>query len=137
LQIAHLKDDIIVPDYCALGESKNVEINAWFGPSNTVSPTHYDPKHNLLAQVFGTKLVRLYPSSESELLQPFPPESILFNTSQLDLEDPLLFEKHDSFKHAKYCEFLLPPGTMLYMPPKWWHFVKSLSPSFSVSFWFE
>lgn len=34
-----------------------------------------------------------------------------------------------------YCDVVLRPGQMLYIPPGWWHFVRSLSVSFSVSFW--
>ena len=37
------------------GESEDwisrVKINCWFGPMGTVSPMHFDPEHNLLAQV--------------------------------------------------------------------------------------
>lgn len=50
-----MKEDIRVPEYCCLSKdydnSCDPDINAWFGPANTVSPLHYDPKDNLLAQV--------------------------------------------------------------------------------------
>uniref|UniRef100_A0A2P2L7T1 Transcription factor n=2 Tax=Rhizophora mucronata TaxID=61149 RepID=A0A2P2L7T1_RHIMU len=30
---------------------------------------------------------------------------------------------------------ILEEGEMLYIPPRWWHYVRSLTTSFSVSFW--
>ncbi|KAF2626244.1 Clavaminate synthase-like protein [Macroventuria anomochaeta] len=48
-----------------------------------------------------------------------------------------LEEQFPGFGQAKYVEGVLGPGECLYLPPGWWHYVKSLSPSFSVSFWFN
>jgi len=138
-QIEELRDDIIIPDYCCIptssDEDPQVDINCWFGPQGTVSPCHHDPKHNLLVQVRGRKYIRLYPAHTSQCL--YPRDNLLTNTSQVDVENP----DHKKFPRfaamdAQFCrQLILEPGDVLYIPPKHWHFVRSLDVSFSVSFW--
>jgi [protein]-arginine 3-hydroxylase / protease len=81
----------------------------------------------------GQKYIRLYSHTETEKLYPHP-STLLANTSQVDLDIP----DHDSFPlfaAAEYRECVLQPGEMLFIPPRFWHYVRSLSVSFSVSFW--
>ena len=135
-QIPELKRDICIPDYCCISSSDDdVDVNAWFGPQGTVSPLHYDPKRNLLAQVVGSKYVRLYEKSQTDFLYAHRSD-MLKNTSQVDVECVDVAE-HPLFCDAVYWDGVLKEGEMLYIPPMCWHFVKSLSVSFSVSFWWE
>ncbi|KAG0031799.1 hypothetical protein BGZ81_000569 [Podila clonocystis] len=163
-QIPRLRRDIDIPDYCMIeprfqrgyNPPDDILLNAWFGPRGTVSPMHTDPYHNLLAQVVGHKYVRLYAPSESAMLYAFgagatsgdegeeekqekqekqEQETMLGNTSQVDVEHPDLL-RHPLFAEAEYVEAILGPGDVLYIPFEWWHYIRSLSTSFSVSFWF-
>ncbi|KAG9304751.1 hypothetical protein G9A89_003925 [Geosiphon pyriformis] len=150
-QIPRLKEDISIPDYCfvdtltsvAINSTSNVYyqppsdviINAWLGPKGTISPMHTDPYHNLLAQVVGKKYIRLYGPEETPNVYPFAQDNFLKNTSQVDIESPD-YSQFPKFPSAHYVECVLSPGELLYIPPGWWHYVRSLSVSFSVSFWF-
>ncbi|BFZ13538.1 hypothetical protein BsWGS_16577 [Bradybaena similaris] len=134
-QIWELRDDISVPVYCCLGQEQDVDINAWFGPAGTVSPLHQDPKHNFLCQVMGKKYVRLYSHEHTDALYPYS-SRLLHNTSQLDLDVPEL-DQFPKCACTPGLEYVLSPGDMLYIPPRWWHYLKSLSVSFSVSFWWQ
>ncbi|CAA6675080.1 unnamed protein product [Spirodela intermedia] len=132
-QVQELRNDIMVPDYCFTGGGEIQSINAWFGPAGTVTPLHHDPHHNLLAQVVGRKYVRLYPASISAELYPYT-ETMLSNSSQVDLDD-VDPQRFPNVQALQFVDCILEEGEALYIPPKWWHYVRSLTPSFSVSFW--
>lgn len=139
-QITELKRDILIPEYCFLTEKSRITSNApdvkvWLGPKGTISPMHQDPKHNLLCQVFGYKKIILASPLYSEYLYRFDGD-MLKNSSQIDAEH-LDFDKFPLLRKVKFYEFNLYPGEIIYIPPKWWHYVRSLDTSFSVSFWWD
>ncbi|KAF1349809.1 hypothetical protein BDV97DRAFT_296160 [Delphinella strobiligena] len=137
--------------------------NAWLGPAGTISTMHTDPYHNILCQVVGHKYIRLYPPSETPKLYPRGIDEAgvnMENTSHVDISlarkllEPLTADGVEAsaqldesraefdasfplFKDAKYIEGILAPGECLYIPVGWWHYVESLSTSFSMSFWWN
>ena len=57
------------------------------------------------------------------------------NVSEVDVEAPDL-SRHPLFAEAAYEEVVLRPGEMLFIPARTWHYVRGLSTSWSISFWF-
>ncbi|CAG9937267.1 unnamed protein product [Clonostachys rosea f. rosea IK726] len=157
-QIPALRNDLLVPDFCWSDAPKHPsdpamdhptldtpQLNAWFGPAKTITPLHTDGYHNILCQAVGTKYLRLYPP-------PRPPEHgvNMSNTSALDvgvlegwdplpegMDERMLEEVREELRGVEYTECILGPGDALYIPIGWWHYVRSLSVSFSVSFWWN
>jgi [protein]-arginine 3-hydroxylase / protease len=132
-QIPILRKDFTIPDYCAISSDIPV-IKAWIGNAGTISTMHTDDKHNLLCQIVGEKLIILAAPTESENLYPY--EGLLHNTTKIDAEN-VDFEKFPLAKNVKFLKLILRSGEMLYIPKLYWHYVRSLSPSISISFWFD
>ena len=135
-QIPQLRRDFTVPALCGDGLQ---HMNAWLGPEGTVTPLHYDSYDNVLTQVVGHKYVRLYDASQTKHL--YPREGggggidAQGNVSAVDIEAPDLV-RFPEFGRAVGYECVLGPGEGLYIPAGCWHHVRSLSPSWSISFWF-
>ena len=69
-------------------------------------------------------------------LQSFVMSLDVQSIAQVDVESPDL-TKYPEFSRAEAREFLLHPGQTLYIPPRCWHYVRSIDISFSVSFWWD
>lgn len=57
------------------------------------------------------------------------------NISNVDVEAPDL-TAHPAFANATFTQAVLQPGEVLFIPARCWHYVRSLSTSISVNFWF-
>ncbi|KOO24024.1 lysine-specific demethylase 8 [Chrysochromulina tobinii] len=135
-QIPRLRRDFAIPALLAGGVQ---HMHAWLGPEGTVTPLHFDSYDNVLVQVVGHKLVSLFDSGQTPRL--YPKEGggtgvdAQGNVSAVDVEAPDM-GRFPEFAHAVGYECVLGPGEGLYIPAGCWHHVRSLSPSWSISFWF-
>lgn len=123
-----LYEDIeIFPEYLNPQETAG-RVFFWYGPAGTITPLHHDPVNILLAQVSGRKLVKMISPNQTPLMYNY-----VGVFSKVDGEKPD-YEKYPLYKQVKITEFILEPGEVLFIPVGWWHHVKALEPSISVSF---
>ena len=126
-------------DACNKGRGIS-RVNVWFGSEGTVTPLHFDSYDNLLVQIVGHKYVRLYAPDQTEFLYASSSSEATMaqqNISPVDVEDEARWrEEFPLFAQAAFTETVLGPGDTLFLPEGHWHYVRSLSPSFSLNFWF-
>ncbi|KAJ3291655.1 Lysine-specific demethylase 8 [Rhizoclosmatium sp. JEL0117] len=147
-QIPQLRDDIDIPRFCSAHTPEDDAtpfdceyrhdplVSAWFGPAGTVSPLHNDPYHNVLAQIVGSKYIRIYDAKDTDAV--YPESNRLGHNSRVDIDAPFseIRSKFPLFVDAPCWQTILKEGELLYMPRHVWHYVRSLETSFSASFWF-
>jgi hypothetical protein len=100
----------------------------WMGGASTVTPLHHDSSNILFGQVYGRKHVRLIPPFE---IANVGNERSCF--SSIDIDNPDL-ERFPAFRDVCVLEAVVEAGDFLLLPIGWWHAVRSLEPSISLSF---
>ncbi len=106
------------------------EIQFYFGGTGGAFPIlHYDvlASHAYLFQIYGRKKFIVFGPDQTPYLYLKPR-----NFSEVNVEKPDL-EKFPLFKQAKATTFILEPGEFLFVPSKWWHTTKMLTPSITLS----
>ena len=120
-----LDDMVIFPEYL---NPKENWMFLWYGPKGTYTPVHHDSMNIFMAQVKGRKSIKLAPAAEMDLV---------YNHwgvySHVDFENPdyNLFPK---LRDATILDVMLNPGEVLFLPAGWWHSVRSLDMSITVTF---
>jgi lysine-specific demethylase 8 len=134
-QIPALRDAVVEnPPLCGPDGPSNVYF--WLGTGGTRTPLHFDSYDNLFVQLVGAKYLRIYDQSESgKLYVNKSGYGLQGNMSDVDCEKED-FSKHSLAETAKFQEVLLRPGDAIYIPSRTWHYVRSLSTSVSINYWF-
>jgi Cupin-like domain len=101
--------------------------NFWLGPKGTVTPLHHDPSNILFMQIWGEKLFKF--------ISPLQTPDIYNDLgvfSSIDPENPDL-ARYPLFANCDVIEEVIAPGDVLFIPVGWWHHVRGLSASLSLS----
>ncbi len=115
-----------LPDFL-LADNKGDATYLWLGPRGTVTPLHHDVINIFYFQLYGRKQFIL--AAPEELPFVYNRQGVY---SDVDPETPDL----DSFPHYQRIQtttVTLDAGQALFVPVGWWHHVRSLDVSISVS----
>jgi hypothetical protein len=103
------------------------DVKLLFGPAHTVTPLHHDDKNNVIVQVRGRKVVRLYPPWVSEYMAQTEPWYAGVESDGSECSGRLP-------QHVKEVRLTLTPGDALFIPVGWWHGVKAEDVSITMAF---
>ena len=136
--LSFLKEDVSVPELAlAVSDENTILSNCWIGTRNTITELHRDSYENLFVQVCGSKYIRLYAPNQAKNLYVSSGSSHAAqgNCSAVTCENEDL-TAHPLHEKSEYTDCVLHPGDVLYIPSDWFHYLRALTPSASVNFWF-
>lgn len=129
-EVPQLQKDFSYPDF-GLKLMKGLPM-LFFGGRDSHTFMHYDID---LANIFhfhfeGKKLIILFDQKQNNYLYKIPHS--LITREDIDFSNPD-FEKWPALKKAQGYKTELSHGEILYMPEGYWHYMKYLTPGFSMS----
>jgi ribosomal protein L16 Arg81 hydroxylase len=128
-EFAELKNEFVCPTG-VLDPTVIIDrhVKLWMGPGGTVTPLHHDASNILFGQVYGRKHIKLIPPHD---IRKVYNDRRCFSAVDLNCPD---FERFPLLKEATILDVIIGPGEFLFLPVGWWHWVKALEPSISLSF---
>ncbi|KPD15086.1 hypothetical protein ADM96_35310 [Burkholderia sp. ST111] len=105
-------------------------VKMWIGPRGTVTPLHHDKGSVFLAQISGRKQVKLISPFHLLSLRNDPATCY----SEVLLDEPIDLERYPELHNIPIDEGEIGPGDFLFLPVAWWHWVRSLDASISLTF---
>lgn len=126
--VGPMLEDVVYDDQILDASSAPGQMFFWYGPAGTVTPLHHDTSNVLLTQVRGRKRVTLVPALESHRVY-----NDVAVYSAVDAESPDL-GRHPRYAGVTSMTVTLAAGDALFIPVGWWHHVRGLDVSISVSF---
>ena len=129
-EVPKLQDDFTFPDF-GLRLMKGLPM-LFFGGKDSYTFMHYDID---LANIFhfhfeGEKQCILFDQRQNNFLYKIPHS--LITREDIDFGDPD-FNKWPALKNANGYVANLKHGEVLYMPEGWWHYMRYITPGFSMS----
>lgn len=125
-----LENDV---DFSILNKRKiKHTVSGWIGPAGTVTGFHIDWGDNILAQLCGRKQIVLVSPSQTQFMYKSRKFDQGTSLSEVDY-DRVDLDRFPLYANVTPIEVILHPGQMLFIPRGWWHHVRSLDKSISVS----
>jgi ribosomal protein L16 Arg81 hydroxylase len=103
----------------------------WVGPAGTFTSLHHDLTNNFIAQVVGRKQIKLLPAGEVGRL--YNREHVFSEISDLDAQN-IDAARHPRLAGTRTYDLVIEPGEILFVPLAWWHQVRSLDFSVTVTY---
>lgn len=128
--LAGLADDVLpLDELLAPTPAGDLPGMLWLGPAGTITHLHHDLTNNLMVQVVGRKVVKLISALDT---------GKLYNHKHVysavtDLDQPIDDAAYPLFKDATIFTVTLNPGDVLFIPIGWWHHVRSLDVSVTLT----
>ncbi len=133
-----LKEDYSIPQFC--DPAREIKPHLWIGPGTTVLSFHKDnhsalvPVDNIFVQIRGYKKILLADPDNDPFMYPRSAADGAEWHSQVNPEQVDL-ARFPAYSEARVLEATVGPGDVIYIPQNYWHYVRALEPSISMSFW--
>lgn len=103
-------------------------VKLWFGPKGTVTPLHHDATNIFFGQIYGRKQIKL--------ISPYHIDRVYNDRTCFSAVDPedLDLTRFPLMQQVPIIDVIVHPGQFLFLPIGWWHWVKALDTSISLSF---